>query len=212
MIKSIKWNHHAVLGDLELDFSKFDGSIYNTIVLAGENGSGKTTVIETLAEFLNLGTFAPFERITYVADGTQYTITPIQDNVLPGFHHRRNDIDGIENDIRRNRNNDPRGIEGDNADLRYYGFAYSKARSGFSTKAVASSTTSQLDTKKREDDSTDDFTSIKQLIVDIVTQDNQDWRAESERHSGMTIEEFNQSSKMHRFESAFNSFFRCSQV
>ena len=41
MIRKIKWNNHDVLGSLELDFTKPDGSIYNTIVLAGENQLGK---------------------------------------------------------------------------------------------------------------------------------------------------------------------------
>ena len=55
MIREMKWNNHDVLGNLELDFSKPDGSIYDTIILAGENGSGKTTILETLSTFLNLG-------------------------------------------------------------------------------------------------------------------------------------------------------------
>ena len=48
MIRKIKWNDHAILGNLELDFAKPDGSVYNTIVLAGENGTGKTTILERL--------------------------------------------------------------------------------------------------------------------------------------------------------------------
>lgn len=44
MIRKIKWNDHAIWGNLELDFTKPDGSVYNTIVLAGENGTGKTTM------------------------------------------------------------------------------------------------------------------------------------------------------------------------
>lgn len=46
MIQRVKWNNHIVLGDLELDFTKNDGSSYSTIVLAGENGTGKTTILE----------------------------------------------------------------------------------------------------------------------------------------------------------------------
>ena len=46
MIKKIKWHNHAILGNLELDFTKPDGTIYDTIVLAGENGTGKTTVLD----------------------------------------------------------------------------------------------------------------------------------------------------------------------
>ena len=69
MIRKIKWNDHAILGNLELDFTKPDGSVYNTIVLAGENGTGKTTILETLSTFLNLGSIEPFEYISYMADG-----------------------------------------------------------------------------------------------------------------------------------------------
>ena len=53
MIKSIKWNNHEILGNLELDFQKADGTIYNTIILAGKNGAGKTTILETISTFLN---------------------------------------------------------------------------------------------------------------------------------------------------------------
>ena len=56
MIREIKWHNHKILGNLELNFTKPDGTPYNTIVLAGENGVGKTTILETLATFLNLET------------------------------------------------------------------------------------------------------------------------------------------------------------
>ena len=69
MIKSIKWNNHKVLGNLELNFQKADGTAYNTIILAGENGAGKTTILETIATFLNLGSVACFEAMKYDANG-----------------------------------------------------------------------------------------------------------------------------------------------
>lgn len=128
MIRKIKWNDHAILGNLELDFTKPDGSVYNTIVLAGENGTGKTTILETLSTFLNLGSIEPFEYISYMADGVPYTITPNPDDFPEfGFHSRRNEVDGTTQVIRSNRNN-PKLIESDLADLRHYGFSYSKAR------------------------------------------------------------------------------------
>ena len=176
MIKKIKWHNHAILGNLELDFTKPDGTIYDTIVLAGENGTGKTTVLETLSTFLNLGSIEPFEYINYIADGIPYTIAPNpDDNPQLGFHFRKNEIDGTTEMIRTNRNNSPQSIESDQADIRHYGFSYSKARSGFNTQKVRSTTTQQLDSEKYENDSQDDFTSIKQLIVDIDTQDNSKW-------------------------------------
>ena len=55
MITKLKWKDHPILGNLELNFTNSSGKPYNTIVLAGENGTGKTTILETLSTFLNLG-------------------------------------------------------------------------------------------------------------------------------------------------------------
>lgn len=208
MIKKIKWHNHAILGNLELDFTKPDGTIYDTIVLAGENGTGKTTVLETLSTFLNLGSIEPFEYINYIADGIPYTIAPNpDDNPQLGFHFRKKEIDGTTEMIRTNRNNSPQSIESDQADIRHYGFSYSKARSGFNTQKVRSTTTQQLDSEKYENDSQDDFTSIKQLIVDIDTQDNSKWMEITKSGVGTPYNTFRLTSKIYRFEKAFNDFF-----
>lgn len=91
-------------------------------------------------------------------------------------------------------------------DIRHYGFAYSKARSGFRTNKVRSTTTQQLDQSKYDNDETDDFTSIKQLLVDIDEQDNSAWMKTSRTHPEITIAEFDTFSKMSRFKKAFNNF------
>lgn len=208
MIKKLKWNNHDVLGNLELDFTKPDGSIYNTIILAGENGAGKTTILETLSTFLNLGSIEPFEYISYLASGVPYTIIPKPDDDPKfGFHIRKNELDGTTHSIRTNRNNSPDSINLDQADLRHYGFSYTKARSGFSTAKVKSTTIQQLDSEKYESDSKDDFTSIKQLIVDVDGQDNSEWMKITKLGIGTSFETFKSTSKMYRFEKAFNDFF-----
>ncbi len=124
MIKKIKWNNYKALGDLELDFSKPDGSVYNTIILAGENGVGKTTILETLAQFLNLGSFEPFKYINYKIDNTLYTVSPdpkYPNGTKLGFHNRRNDSTGDTTNISSNKHNNPASIEEDTADIRHYG-------------------------------------------------------------------------------------------
>lgn len=208
MIRKIKWNNHDILGNLELDFTKPDGFIYNTIVLAGENGTGKTTILETLSTFLNLGSIEAFEYINYVADGVPYTINQTADaNPQFGFHVRKNEPDGTTQTILTNRNNNRQFIDSDLSDLRHYGFSYSKARSGFNTQKVKSTTTQQLDSEKYENDSNDDFTSIKQLIVDIDAQDNSEWMRITKAGMQTPFTTFKQTSKMYRFEKAFNEFF-----
>ena len=60
-IRKVKWANHPILGNLELDFiTPATNKPYSTIVLAGENGTGKTTILETINTFLCFGTFVPF--------------------------------------------------------------------------------------------------------------------------------------------------------
>ena len=141
---------------MELNFQKADGTAYNTIILAGENGAGKTTVLETIATFLNLGSVACFETMKYDINGETYIITPNDTNPNLGFHRRKKESDGTEVAVLSNRNNNFKHIENDLEDIRHYGCAYSKARSGFKTKKVTSTTTQQLEEKKYEDDSEED--------------------------------------------------------
>lgn len=207
MIKTIRWNNNDVLGNLQLNFTKPDGSAYNTIVIAGENGAGKTTVLETISTFLNLGTIEPFEEITYDINGTTYSIYPADKNAHLGFHKRKNLNDGTETSVSSNRNNSFETIAEDNLDIRHYGCAYTKARSGFVTQPIKSSTTQQLDDSKYEDDKADDFTRIKQLLIDIKFQDNTKLDKLLARGDTIAYEQFQATSKTYRFQNAFNAFF-----
>ena len=208
MIKRIQWKDSNVLGNLELDFTKPDGTAYNTVVIAGENGSGKTNVLETLATFLNLGSFNPLEEVTYEINGVTYTLTPADGNSNMGFHKRKNNSDGTEKLIASNKNNSRASIEEDMLDIRHYGCVYTKARSGFGTKVIKSSTTEQLDNSKYENDEKEDFTQIKQMLVDIQIQDDRTWARMSSTGTTMTYEQFAQTSKTYRFQKAFNDFFQ----
>lgn len=212
MINKVKWNNHASLGNLELDFLKDDGSAYSTIVLAGENGTGKTTILETLSSFLAGESMLPFGYIDYHADGGDFHITPSNDPSTVesnGFHDRLNRQTGAQKQVMSGRLYDPDSYQNDPHDLRAYGHVYSKARSGFRTERVQAITTQQLDIDKHEPDEEDDFTRIKQLLVDIASQDASEWMRRSSEGgiSDSVFEEFEQASKTHRFRSAFNDFF-----
>lgn len=209
MIKKVKWKEHPILGNLELDFTKEDGSIYNTIVFAGENGTGKTTILENLSEFLNLGAIEYVDYIEYLVNGVEYSLCPQDDfhGAKFGFHKRKNKATGEIVNISNGKHNDPKKVLEDLEDIRAYGCAYSKARSGFETKRVTSTTTQQLDGESHENDENQDFTSIKQLIVDVQTQDSSEWWNIAENEDKPSFEEFKKKSKIFRFENAFNEFF-----
>lgn len=206
MITNIQWDNDLILGNLNLSFTKDDGTPYKTIILAGENGTGKTRILQTIATFLNLGTIEPFKSITYDIGGEKYTITPRDVNASIGFHDRTKEgentstiVSGHKNDIKK--------IKEDILDIRHYGCAYSKARSGFNTKPVKSTTTQQLDADSYDNDDTDDFTSIKQLIVDVKAQDNSSLDKLTSKGEYTSYEDFHRTSKIFRFENAFNNFF-----
>ena len=47
-IKNISFSNHPVLGNLSLDFCNSNGSAVDTIIMAGENGTGKSTILQEL--------------------------------------------------------------------------------------------------------------------------------------------------------------------
>ena len=50
-IKKIKFNNHEILGNLELDFTDRNGKAVDTIIIAGENGVGKSMILNELYSY-----------------------------------------------------------------------------------------------------------------------------------------------------------------
>ena len=212
MITRVKWKNHNILGNLELDFTKY-GKPCNTIVIAGENGTGKTTILETLASFMSgSGGITPFDYIIYDVDPFKFKIyyDDGNGNHEIGFHNRQNISTGEVVLIHRNRHNNFKQMQSDQFDIRSYGVVYSKARSGFKTNQVKTTTTMQLDDDKSNIDNEEDFTKIKQLIIDISAQDNSEYFSLAKTKKGKNeddYENFIKNSRIFRFENAFNNFF-----
>ena len=89
MISRIRWKNHSVLGNLELDFRDENRKPSTTIILAGENGTGKTTVLDTLSEFLYLGSITPFDYIEYLIEDDMYKVFYEEDAILRMPYTRR---------------------------------------------------------------------------------------------------------------------------
>lgn len=53
-IKKIILQNNAFFGNQEFDFTDNHGKVYDNIVLAGENGSGKTQLLNIIYDFCNL--------------------------------------------------------------------------------------------------------------------------------------------------------------
>lgn len=50
-IRKIQLDNNPVFGNIEFDFCDKDGNVLDTIILAGENGCGKTTLLDIIYEF-----------------------------------------------------------------------------------------------------------------------------------------------------------------
>jgi predicted ATP-binding protein involved in virulence len=210
-ILQLKLRSHPILGNLMLDFNNDStNKPYETIVFAGENGTGKSTLLEVLSNFLNAGSFEHFEFINYVTDeGKAFQAVHPSDR-----NPHKNFFDLIDESqktikIREDRSNNREKMNSNINDLRYYGCVYSKARADYKTKKITTTTTSSLDKEKHDVDGIDDFTSLKQLVVDVVNQDNNLY-AEINKTLGdspRSWDEFYPESNLYRFKNAFDNFF-----
>lgn len=208
-IKKIKWNNHPILGNLELDFiNATNGNPFDTILFAGENGTGKTTILESISTFLNRGSFEYFEFIEYIVNGKLYKATPLSHPSIKDFYNMTDDS-GTVSEMHSNKNNNPQLIDNNPLDIRHYGCVFSKARADYKTTKITSTTTKSLDLEKYDIDQEDDFTSSKQLIVDIQNQDNSEY-ADINIQLGTSPkpwDDFYLTSKIYRFKNAFDNFF-----
>lgn len=219
MFLEFEWADHPVLHGLKLDLRKPDGTPYRTIVIAGENGTGKTSILTSINDLMEGNPTPTLDHAIYERNGDSYSIKPDRKYPNHGFYNR---LDLKTNQTRYYQidahNHDP-NLENDETELRYYGCIYLSARSGFKTSPITSTTTKQLDTEKNGDDEDFNYTEIKQLIVDLDEQDNHDYRERMEEaldREGIvdrSVESDIQSElRMSRFSNAFDRFFESKLV
>lgn len=207
----IKWSNHPILGDLLLDLTNDEGVPYKTIVLAGENGTGKTSILSSIYGLMDKQPLEFIEYVEYSVDGHKFQARPDPNNIRFGYYFRHDLNDMSEKHIRFGHNSFSEENNRDPYEFRNYGHIYSSARSGFKTSSIKSSTTSQLDSDKMGDDEDYDYTKIKQLFIDLNVQDNSEWMRKTKeadsRGTSADFSEFVSESRTFRFSKAFNEFF-----
>lgn len=211
-IRKIKWQNHEVLGNLELDFTKPDSSVFNNIILVGENGAGKTSALATVGSFLNIGNFDCFEYLEYEIGENKYRALHRSDRQsLPSFFRLEDLQTGTIVEINSNKNNNPKSITQSEVDPRNNGCVITKARADYKTDPIKHTSTMKLDEGMYDADESDSYTSLKQLIVDVQNQDNKlfyELNKNKSRKQMVTDAVFKkQYSRMQRFTQAFDTFF-----
>ena len=202
MIKKIQFDS-SKLGKLLLDFTKPNGDPYEVIVLAGENGCGKTSILEAISSLFQRFQLGEIDNITYSINGhTVYLVNKKYNRI----EHFSIDDSMQKSPIALNLTNDIKAPY----NICTKSFAYSKARSGFQLMDINTISAKDVDDEKKDFDG-DDYTDIKQLLIDIDSIDDKNYKKFSQSNPNLLAskiqEEFDKVSRMSRFKNAFNSFF-----
>ncbi|MBD5169004.1 MAG: ATP-binding protein [Oscillibacter sp.] len=195
-IRKIKFVNHPILKNLELNFCDTNGNPVDTIIFAGENGTGKSTILNCLytivarkIEFeanVEWETNAGIKRATYRQDGSVFRI---KDDV--GF-------------------NCTTGIVGIRDVEKCYPTCgiYSDVDINFHSREISNVTSEKLDEKSDSRRSTNDLpTQINQLLVDIQALDDADVAIAVRQHPTASLSALQVKERMPRFTTAFNRMF-----
>ncbi len=82
-IYGVDIKNNPILGDINLDFTDKEGNIIDTIIFAGENGCGKTTLLDCLTNFNSLENFAKNESRHFYLEIDENLSNMLLDSTYP---------------------------------------------------------------------------------------------------------------------------------
>ena len=234
-IKKIQLINNAFFGNQEFVFTKSDGSIYDNIVLAGENGSGKTQLLNIIYEFCNLllvGEVSSEKRIFTVvlsAEELSYVkekaVDSIGSNEPTGEFEIIQDFTAQSNTWNRlkakyKKLEEDGTLSDQDLNASWFFNQVNKAtlfRSIFSTveinydpKVATAVTAKEVDEEMEKSirSGTDLATEIQQLLIDIKTNDANDLDLWVEEHEGQVPPANVKNKRINRFKNAFATVFQ----
>ena len=190
--RSIEFSNHPILGDLKIDFCNQSGQAVDTVIIAGENGNGKSTLLN---EFYQIASCHPVNCLKF---DIERDLTPISLSIqVDNWHGNKmfyiSDNRGVR-EIFNNLNDKKYRFKG----------IFSDVDINFKKTKVEYVKSSTLDSKEESRRSSDDLSQMtKQLLVDIQAQDDSSlakWYREGRNGS-------EPESKMQRFTRAFEQMF-----
>ena len=214
MIGYIKFENEIKIGDIELDFFKNKNEVYNTIVLAGENGCGKTTILNAIAAFQRgsyLHESSSVQKVMYLDEnGKVHEILREKESLRyskPGGITQEEWEDAnefTEQDFYAEKmklsNEKP-------YDIRNRKVIFSEARSGFEVKLEGNNSKYDYEEDKYEKKGAN-YSGIVQLLIDLEEKDNYEFIKYAKLNPTCTYEEYmKKNSRILRFKKAYESMF-----
>lgn len=197
-IKYLHFIDHPILGNLLIDFTLPNGQTADTIIFAGENGTGKSTILNEIYTIpKNFGRMG----ICFEENGSTTEYEPINTG---------------NKEIRIKKTSAEGSLKSEN---RYLLFiqnettakaVFSDVAINYNARPINSITSSELDTNSKSIRSgSDTATQIEQLLIDIYNQDSSDFMEEVEekRAKNEDFSNVQSSRRIRRFTNAFNLMF-----
>jgi predicted ATP-dependent endonuclease of OLD family len=229
-IRKIELGNHPILGDLHLDFTDENGNCVDTIILAGENGTGKTSVLDLLFNFSNVimepnkrDEFRIFEiqfseEEFYAQMENQSYIHHFPSRFANGIckiffdYNYINSWEQIQFEFHK-ANGEKLEIPGDvlhQPEFRATMKAiYSVVEINYSSKDIKSVTAKDIDEVKPNSYKSEDnlATEITQLLIDIKALDSDDFTEWGTQNIGNKVDESKIGRRIKRFTKAFDLMF-----
>lgn len=195
-ITKLKWpDNHQILPGLEIPLCDDHGNPYKIIVIAGDNGIGKTTILQSIHDVMS-GNGCDFEEFEYKITADKYTAAYRDDEHLK-VKKDNGDFHSVQL-ARQRRNPFDFGEIGEMDDV-----APQKFKSYISNASTEFNSSSEADI----------YTEIKQLLITFERQDNEAYKAknielEAAGNPLLSVTSFsNLYSKLEKFKRAFNNVF-----
>ena len=196
-IRKIKFAQHPILGDLELDFRGQDGNVVDTVIFAGENGAGKSTILDALYKTASRSVDFPV-HVEFERDGIPFLLS-----------YSRKKFGSNTHTISTNQSGQEFFIQSDEF-LNKYPFSgiFSDVEINFHAANISSVTSMALDTsEKSRRSSTNLPQQTKQLLIDVQALDDADLSHAMRENPKKTGAELQVEERMPRFTKAFANMF-----
>jgi AAA15 family ATPase/GTPase len=198
-IKKVTFKNHPVLQNLSLDFCDNSGKPVDTVIFAGENGTGKSNIISAMYEVVRNG--VPSSEFVFSAD-IEFKI----DTEIITLKYKKMSAGSSDRTFFNSM-----GVQGINPELTNNLFGiFSDVDINFHSAPVNSVTSLSLDSSKQSQHSDTDLPNkINQLLIDIQALDDAELSNQyrSAKSNSQDTNRIIPVERMQRFKRAFNMMF-----